>query len=809
MSMIIVNKKQLVLLLFLFTGTSCIAQHLITGKVFTDKGQQLPLPGVQIIAGHLGTVTDSTGMFSISVQQLPATLRVSHPGCLQKSVVIQNEQDWSALTIVLEENYTLLNQVVVTANRFGQRLRDVAQKMELISEKDIAATASTDMTDLIKRNTTVNVIQYPGLLSGIGIRGFRPQFSGLNQRTLLLVNGRPAGVTNMGFLDLNNVARIEILKGPASALYGSQAMGGVVNIITPQSSGPVHGIVNASYGSFNTYIFNGRAGGGLSKKLDFDAAAGFFKRASDIRLGNGNLFRNLLQSDTARQIYSVRRNGSLADSAGYARDTTGDGRKRAYTRYGYYTGSFRLGYRISGHWRADLSGSTFIAKNVESPGEIFKEDRDAGLKDVYRYSGDLAVSGSVKKHSLLFRGYWSSERSDAFAVRTSKGAVIDTPYIARRSGYKWYGFQARDALQLKRQQIIFGYDYNYAYGKLIIFPAPADKQRNEYTTAPNSSLVTHALYAQGQLVFFDDKLHVNPGLRLDHTTFNILETPGFTNTLQTGSQRNNFLSPSLSAQYNISNAVSVHGSTGKAFVTPDASNIAGTTILGKGTGKITMTQGNPGLKNESSWSQDMGMRYARNGWFADLSYFTTRVQDRITSKAAPPATPTIIEGDTVTAITNYYNSDKSYIKGLELLLAYDFGAPAGYHYSLRPFLNSTHYFQYEDTKKNDKGNVQITRMNSIAKNNHVFGIDFSYNKFNTRLSGRYTGPRWDVNYNDALRPLIEFPPFLTMDFYTAYRITPMHQVAFNIENITDENYYEKRGYNMPGRNFRLKYTLNL
>ena len=132
-----------------------------------------------------------------------------------------------------------LNEVVVTAGRAATARGKVPQQIQVISRQDIQQTPNQEFTDVLKKNATVDVIQFPGLLAGVGIRGFRPQYDGLNQRALLLVDGRPAGTANLATLDLGGVERVEVLKGPASALYGSQAMGGVVNVITRHSRGEV------------------------------------------------------------------------------------------------------------------------------------------------------------------------------------------------------------------------------------------------------------------------------------------------------------------------------------------------------------------------------------------------------------------------------------------------------------------------------------------------------------------------------------------------------------------------------------------
>jgi outer membrane receptor protein involved in Fe transport len=80
--------------------------------------------------------------------------------------------------------------VVVTASRVETRLAETPQKVEVIDAVDIERSIASDLTDVLKKNAGVDVVQYNGALSGIGIRGFRPQFSGINKRSLLLIDGR-------------------------------------------------------------------------------------------------------------------------------------------------------------------------------------------------------------------------------------------------------------------------------------------------------------------------------------------------------------------------------------------------------------------------------------------------------------------------------------------------------------------------------------------------------------------------------------------------------------------------------------------
>ena len=187
-----------------------------------------------------------------------------------------------------------LQEVVVIGTRSPQKTSNLTQKVEVINRETILKMGVTDIADLLKMTMGVDIVQYPGLLSGISIRGFRPQTGGLNQKTLILINGRPSASTNLAMIDLNNVDRIELLHGPASAIYGPQAMGGVINIITKQSSGKITGNVSLTTGSFGTWGIDASVGGNISKNINFDINGGTLNQDKNYYLGKNNLFRNML-----------------------------------------------------------------------------------------------------------------------------------------------------------------------------------------------------------------------------------------------------------------------------------------------------------------------------------------------------------------------------------------------------------------------------------------------------------------------------------------------------------------------------------
>ncbi|GAB3251004.1 TonB-dependent receptor [Larkinella harenae] len=687
-----------------------------------------------------------------------------------------------------------LSEVVVTATRSEIRRDKVPQQIAVITRRDIEQTPAFDVTDLVKKLTAVNIIQYPNLSSGVGIRGFRPQFSGLNQRTLLLIDGRPAGASNLSTIGLNHVERVEVLKGPASALYGSQAMGGVINVITRRSTGAIRGGAFAEYGSFQTYQAAGNIGGNLTKRLDFDASVSYLKRAHDYRLGNGNLFRNLLKGDQAVK-YPPNLSPETVD------DRKDDGLSRPNTKLTYYSGTLRAGYQVNSHWRVDVRGEKFTANDVESPGDITYGITQASLKDVDRQSGEVALSGQIGPHKPTLRVFTAEENN--FNQTTNVAGKPVTPFLSANTGNRWQGIQLKDSWQLGRHHLTIGYDYLKA-GTQSRSWSNADTERAP--TQPNYTIRSSAFYAQGLLTFGQDRLTLQPGLRYDNITFAVQETPLLT-TFKPGKTANPFISPSLGAVVQVLPGLRMKGTVGRAFVTPDAYNVAGYSETRTTTGRITITSGNPNLTNENSISYDLGLTFSRPkiGFSAAITYFNTDVRDRI-ARIVTQVNEKQPNGDVIVARATYVNAADSDLSGIETEVSYDFGALTAYRYSLRLFGNATSMLWYSETLVSTDGNTTRRDIANVARMNLNAGLEYdSFKGWRARLLSRYIGHRKDTDFTDAANPEIEYPAYLVLDLSTSYTLAQHHTVSLQVTNLTDENYYEKRGYNLPGRAVSLRY----
>lgn len=689
----------------------------------------------------------------------------------------------------------VLDSFVITATRFDIHKDKLPQKLNLITKREIEMTPANDLTDIVRKLAAVDVIQYPNLSSGIGIRGFRPQFSGLNQRTLLLINGRPAGATNLSQINLNGIERIEVLKGPASSLYGSQAMGGVINVITRQSRGANSGDAFVEYGSFQTIQAGINSGGNLTKKLDYDLSFNYFERSKDYKIGKSNWLRDAFSYTTVQKNYSPQRIEEVDDRKD-------DGQRRPYTQLHYFSGALRLGYQLNNAWRIDVRGDKFQALNVESPGEISSGSTEASTKDVDRQSIDMEVSRKKGNHQSSIKMALSEENTVNYTLNVSGKPVI--PFRSANGHNSWRSIQVKDKRDIGKHSLVFGYDYQEASTR-------SRRWTNDTTergpTQPAYSLISSAFYVQGLINL--GKFTIQPGIRYDNITFDVKQTT-LLPTYKAGKETNPFVSPSLGVVYSMSNSLKVKANVGRAFVTTDAYSVAGYNEIRDSKGRIAVTAGNPNLKNESSISWDVAIAFHKpqSGLSGSITYFSTSVSNRI-AKIITATADTLPNKDIIVSRASFVNAADATINGIEAEVNYDFGIRSDQRYAFKVFLNSTSLLKAREVIVGTDASKAERDIANVAKNTINFGFEYDSRKFwRVRLSGRSVGMRKDIDYTDTANPEVEYPNYMVLDLTASFRILPKHLLSLKVTNLTDENYYEKRGYNLPGRAINLRYTVS-
>jgi iron complex outermembrane receptor protein len=209
--------------------------------IITDAKTGEPLYGVNVLLrGTIrGTATDIQGKYQIKeIREGTCDITFSLVGYLSRTVnhiVIQSDEE-THLDLSLEQAPIQAEQVVVTASRREQSLRDVPVSVSTVTAKTIADRVSVTLDDALRYVSGVNMMQ-----DQVNIRGSTGYSRGVGSRVLILIDGLPyitgdTGEITWETLPMFQIDRIEVVKGAGSALYGSSALGGIINVITKDIS---------------------------------------------------------------------------------------------------------------------------------------------------------------------------------------------------------------------------------------------------------------------------------------------------------------------------------------------------------------------------------------------------------------------------------------------------------------------------------------------------------------------------------------------------------------------------------------------
>ncbi len=262
--------------------------------------------------------------------------------------------------MVQNQNRSDIQEIVVTATPVRRNVNDLASAVSIISEVEIEASNSDYVMDVIGSLPSVYIRRDAVLgRQDIAIRGL-----GSNLRRIqTLIDGRPEkmalfGCTVAQTLPLANVERIEVIRGPESVLYGTDAMGGVVNVITRRMWDPGYeSSVLLSYGSYGTLHDVLRHG------------------------GNTGVFDYYI-------TYDHKQTDGYRDNSEYDADFL----------------SLRTGYRLNEEWRLELSGQYF-QDEAEDPGPVNTPYTNNDKKEYIRYSWDADLIGKWDESDFLFKVY--------------------------------------------------------------------------------------------------------------------------------------------------------------------------------------------------------------------------------------------------------------------------------------------------------------------------------------------------------------------------------------------------------------------
>ncbi len=223
------------LLFFLLLSSTCaFGQSLVISGTVVDADSGQPIAFANIFAQAGGTTTDNAGNYELSIPwQEDVVVTCSFLGYEAKEQQVKSTDNHVIsldFTLVLSDN--LLETAVVTTGRFEKKLSKTTVSLAVVKPKLLETTNTITVDDVLNRLSGVDVID-----GQANIRGGSGYSYGAGSRVLLLLDGMPIMQTDAAFpnwydMPIENIGQIEILKGAASALYGSSAMNGIVNIRT-------------------------------------------------------------------------------------------------------------------------------------------------------------------------------------------------------------------------------------------------------------------------------------------------------------------------------------------------------------------------------------------------------------------------------------------------------------------------------------------------------------------------------------------------------------------------------------------------
>ena len=267
-----------------------------------------------------------------------------------------------------------LEDVIVTANKIEQKQNATSKVITVITAAQIQQNAGRTIAQLLNEQAGLSL---PGALSNLGTVPSIYMRGAASGRTLILLDGAPVGDPSMisnefdlNLVPLNQVERIEILKGAQSTLYGSDAIGGVINIITKSKGSPfVSGAL--SYGSYGTK--------------------------------QGNLQFN---SNIKKLNYTIGFENQNADGFSSAKDITNKGN---FDKDGYQNNSFfvKAKYQIDSLWNLQVS-SRKTAYNAAIDYGGFKDDKDNAFKNATTMSG-LVLKYKKAKTNFQFQYQYTTQ----------------------------------------------------------------------------------------------------------------------------------------------------------------------------------------------------------------------------------------------------------------------------------------------------------------------------------------------------------------------------------------------------------------
>ena len=651
------------------------------------------------------------------------------------------------------------NEIVVTAAGFEQKITDAPASISVISREELQTKRFNSLAEALNDVEGVDVDATAGKTGGlnISIRGMPSDY------TLILLDGRrqnaPGNVTPNGFGETSTsflppysaIERIEVVRGPMSTLYGSDAMGGVVNVITRKVGDRWVGTATAETtiqedGDFgNRYAINGFAQGPLVQDL----------------LGL-----------TVRGSYALREAATLE-----FRDENGDPIEVDRRGPSPVKGDvWTLGGRLSltPHPDHDIWADVDVSRQWydNADGQLGTNTTSGGYADELKFNRDNYALAHTWRAGFATIDTTISRNETETIGRTvppgTPGAVAGDPrdLVARNTV-----LESRAVVPLSAHTLTLGGQYWKA-------------KMTDGVAADEYKFTQWALYGEGEIVLHD-RFRVTLGARFDdHDSF--------------GSK----LSPRAYAVWSITDALTLKGGVSRGFKTPRLDQIAPGITGFTGQGTIPMI-GTPDLKPETSTSWEAGLYYNDGGMFSgNVTYFNNDFKDKIAdgpgipncSFALDPDRPGCLDMGNFPNLDLFgqtVNVDKAVTRGVE--------AAARIKFSTALSLSAN--YTYTDSEQKSGPEEGLPLVNTPK---HMFNTTLRWNPTDQAslwLRGQTRSSRFRGTGRTAApaqEALGDYDGYTLIDLGGSYAVTDNLKLAATIYNLLDKDFVRYDPYTSRG-----------
>ena len=628
--------------------------------------------------------------------------------------------------------------VMVTASRVEADLFELPMTVNVITGEDLKREPVTNITDILA--------MVPGLeLSNPGLAGAkRISIRGEDVgRTLILVNGvktvdKRAG-TSAVMIDASQIERIEIIKGPASVLYGPEAIGGVVNIITKKG---------------------GEKPLGFSQNFVLDSSTGSVDVQSAV-FGNANGF-NYRFSGSGTNVGDRKVPGGKASRSNY--------------KNRYYSG--QLGYdwdKGSFSVRADQYESSIYYATSETSA------LNASTANTMRFPENdrKAVTGVLELRDIaVFMPKLTLTGSYQNSKRNSMSEFFGMGWVGEvNSDQDQYGFSGVSEWNFGDHYITAGWDYEFDDVEVGNVQNYVDPSRRDYYSRAHVEQDTLGVFVQDEWSFADAfKLTLGARQTWVESKFIDKEGPAYDIPSRTNRKHNSLVGSAGLVYTGVDDlALRLQWSQGNRY--PTVSQLF-TGQAGHG-GSAVSSHPNPDLKPERSNSYEAGARYQGNGWDIDGAVFYTVSRDYIASY-------------TENNWASFYNAAEATTLGSELSLGYTFESTG-----LKPYTSVTwlrrEYTHYNGVKTRQtgtpdfQGRVGLKWQADVNENQTVF----------TDLYSNWAREAENLSLGSAMSSgsVSRTPAWQTLNLTLGIEGGEDHRynASLSLRNIGNQNYVTSKG----------------